>query len=103
MGTHNSYHVAPPTSVITFLNSPIVTGLLGSDADEVPGAWEVTMQPLGQQLGSYGALSLPACVCRAFAGPCCAVTSGRWCLDAEQAYHLHRLRWRSVRQSGSGK
>ena len=55
MGTHNSYHVAPPASVLTFLTSPIVTGLLGSNSVDVPGAWEVTMQPLGQQLGNYGA------------------------------------------------
>ena len=70
MGTHNSYHIAPPTSVLTFLTSPIVTGLLGSDADEVPGAWEVTMQPLGQQLGDYGAPWLPARALSCSSGAC---------------------------------
>ncbi len=69
MGTHNSYHIAPPTSVLTFLTSPIVTGLLGSDADEVPGAWEVTMQPLGQQLGDYGAPRLQTRSCHGLPGP----------------------------------
>ena len=56
IGTHNSYHVAPPTSVLDFLTSPLITGLLGSNTTGVPDAWEVTMQPLGQQLGNYGAL-----------------------------------------------
>ena len=101
MGTHNSYHIAPPTSVLTFLTSPIVTGLLGSDADEVPGAWEVTMQPLGQQLGDYGVSRLPARTGHNDSGPvlCPSIlpsVSGRgariptaWYLQADSRAHQH--------------
>jgi len=54
MGTHNSYHVAPPPSVIDLLNSPIVQKGLGSASALVPGSWEVTQAPLTQQLENYG-------------------------------------------------
>lgn len=91
MGTHNSYHIAPPSSVITFLTSPIVTGLLGSDADMVPGAWEVTMQPLGQQLGNYGVQRLPARTSHALLGPVLHQCIPQMCHGAEHAYHLSHL------------
>jgi hypothetical protein len=54
MGTHNSYHIAPPTLVLNFLSSPIVAGLLANDTDAVPNSWEVTQQPVQQQLENYG-------------------------------------------------
>ena len=68
MGTHNSYHIAPPTSVLTFLSSPIVASLLGNQTDAVPSSWEVTMQPVQQQFENYGASgssgsSTSSCLC----------------------------------------
>ena len=54
MGTHNSYHVAPPPSVIALLQSPFIVAGLGSAEEQVPDSWQVTQAPLTQQLGNYG-------------------------------------------------
>lgn len=54
MGTHNSYHVAPPSEVLELLRLPLIQTGLGSRGEAVPGSWEVTLAPLREQLQQYG-------------------------------------------------
>ena len=56
MGTHNSYHVAPPDAVLTLLNSSLIQQPLAAagQAGLVPQSWEVTMASLTAQLEHYG-------------------------------------------------
>lgn len=61
MGTHNSYHIAPPPAVIQLLELPIIQSGLGSQAEAVPGSWEVTQANLTQQLENYGARAAACC------------------------------------------
>lgn len=59
MGTHNSYHVAPPPSVAQLLKLPLIQQGLGSQAEAVPASWEATQAPLTEQLQQYGGRGQP--------------------------------------------
>ena len=68
MGTHNSYHIAPPPQVIHFLELPLIRKLLGRKADLVPSSWEVTQAPLTQQLQRFGEDTAPSALSPRFTG-----------------------------------